>query len=77
MGNLNHIGHIASAVVALFNIGKQKGNAPRDNQKQNEQTDKIAREYRIWYVEKSYLIPYARTTQRESNAIYFKKDLEM
>ncbi|MDF2588010.1 MAG: hypothetical protein K0S41_1851 [Anaerocolumna sp.] len=25
-------------------VGKQKGNAPRDNQKQNEQTDKIAKE---------------------------------
>jgi len=25
-------------------VGKQKGNAPRDNQKQNEQTDKVAKE---------------------------------
>jgi len=25
-------------------VGNQKGNAPRDNQKQNEQTDKVAKE---------------------------------
>jgi len=28
-------------------VGKQKGNAPRDNQKQNEQTDSIANELEL------------------------------